>query len=327
VAPAVDDVVNPLELSALAKRTAAELGFEACGITTPESSPASAVLDSWLERGFHGEMKYLPRQAHVRRNPSRAWKDARSIVVVLHNYYSESVDSERGYRVAKYAQSADYHVVTKQKLDGLGGRLCAEAGSGSWRSYVDAGPMPERDLALRAGLGWIGKNTMLIRPGLGSFTFIGCLMTDLVLARDEPFEADRCGSCTRCLEACPTDAFVEPRVMDARRCISYLTIESRSEIPEALRPGVGDNLFGCDICQDVCPWNQRFAPETTEPGFRPDATTGWPSTEEILRMDAEAFDARFGRTALERSGLEGLQRNARVLVENRLRVLPGLQPT
>src|SRR5205085_2834321 len=220
------------------------------------------------------------------------------------------------YRVAKYAQSQDYHVLTKHKLDQLGQRLAAAAGAGKWRSYVDAGPMPERDLALRAGLGWIGKNTMLIRPGLGSFTFIGCLLTDLVLARDEPFEADRCGSCTRCLEACPTQAFVEPRVMDARRCISYLTIESRSEIPETLRAGVGENLFGCDICQDVCPWNQRFAPETAEPGFRPDSGSAWPSADEILAMDEAAFDARFGRTAMERPGLRGLQRNARVIREN-----------
>ena len=171
-------------------------------------------------------------------------------------------------------------------------------------------------MALRAGLGWIGKNTMLIRPGRGSFTFIGCLLTDLYLARDEAFEADRCGTCTRCLDACPTDAFVEPRVMDARRCISYLTIEAKGDVPEALRAGVGDNLFGCDICQDVCPWNQRFAPETGEPGFRPQAGATWPTLDEILAMDQRVFDERFGTTAMERSGLAGLQRNARVVRDN-----------
>jgi epoxyqueuosine reductase len=315
MAPPADESVTPLERSALAKRAAAELGFDACGVTIPEASPAASVLDSWLANGFHGEMAYLARQAHVRRDPSRAWKEARSIVVVLHNYYSRPSPSMPEYRVAKYAQAEDYHKLTKDKLGQLGNMIVAGS-SGSWRSYVDAGPMPERDLALRAGLGWIGKNTMLIRPGLGSFTFIGCLLTDLVLARDEPFEADRCGTCTRCLEACPTAAFVAPRVMDARRCISYLTIESRSDIPEALRVGVGDNLFGCDICQDVCPWNERFAPETAESGFRPDALAYWPSTDEILAMDEETFEARFGRTAMERAGVRGLQRNARVVREN-----------
>jgi epoxyqueuosine reductase len=192
------------------------------------------------------------------------------------------------------------------------------SGGGSFRSYVDAGPLPERELAQRAGLGWMAKNTMLIHPRLGSFTFIGCLLTDLELEADPPFEADRCGSCTRCLDACPTDAFPSPHVLDATRCISYLTIEAKGDIPSPLRPQVGDNLFGCDICQDVCPWNQRFAVETTEPGFRDDPRP-WPSLEEILAMDQRAFDQRFGDTALERAGLEGLQRNARVVRENATR--------
>jgi epoxyqueuosine reductase len=197
--------------------------------------------------------------------------------------------------------------------------LIAAAGHGSYRSYVDAGPLPERDLARRAGLGWFAKNTMLIHPKLGSFTFIGCLLTDLELARDEPFEADRCGTCTRCLEACPTDAFPAPRVLDATKCISYLTIESRSDIPDPLRAAVGANLFGCDICQEVCPWNVRFAVETREAAFRPLPTSAWPSLEEILAMDQRAFDARFGDTAIERAGLAGLRRNARVVLDNAVR--------
>jgi len=184
---------------------------------------------------------------------------------------------------------------------------------------VDAGPLPERELARRAGLGWVAKNTMLIHPGLGSFTFIGCLLTDLELPADPPFDVERCGSCTRCLEACPTEAFPAAGVLDATRCISYLTIEAKSDVPASLRPQVGDNLFGCDICQDVCPWNQKFASPTREIAYQPQSEAAWPSLDEILRMDERAYEERFRATALERSGLEGLKRNARVVLENRAR--------
>jgi len=192
---------------------------------------------------------------------------------------------------------------------------------------VDAGPLPERELARRAGLGWVAKNTMLIHPALGSFTFIGCLLTDLLLERDDPFEAERCGTCTRCLEACPTDAFPAPGVLDATRCISYLTIEAKGDVPSPLRRAVGDNLFGCDICQDVCPWNVKFAAPTREPGYLASPAATWPTLEEILAMDQSAFDARFGATAIERARLPGLRRNAQVVRENRAALsLPGAPP-
>ena len=307
--------MTPLELTALAKRAAAEAGFAYCGVT--DVSPVTGTaLDDWLEMGYHGEMIWMARQAPIRRDPSKAWTPARSVVVVLHNYYQEQLVHHDEYRVARYCQGADYHRVTLDKLDGVGRALTCSAGLGSWRSYVDAGPLPERALAQRAGLGWMAKNTMLIHPRLGSFTFIGCVLTDLELAPDAPFEADRCGTCTRCLDACPTDAFPAPHVLDATRCISYLTIESRRELPETLRTLVGDNLFGCDICQDVCPWNQRFATPTREPGFRA-AGRPWPTLEEILAMRQRDYDERFGDTAMERCGLEGLKRNARAVMENR----------
>jgi len=204
-----------------------------------------------------------------------------------------------------------------EALDRLGSALVAGAGYGVWRSYADAGPLPERELAQMAGLGWIGKNTMLIRPDLGSWTFIGAVLTDLELSPDAPFDADRCGSCTRCLDACPTAAFPEPRVLDARRCISYLTIEAPGEPPEELRPLMGDRLFGCDVCQEVCPWNVRFARKTIQPRFL--SSESWPALAEILEMDDGTFTARFGRTALERARRAGLQRNARVVLENRIR--------
>ena len=311
--------MNPLELAELARRAAASAGFEACGITRLGPSPTAQQFDNWLERGFAGEMKYMERQARIRKNVSNAWPEAKSVVVVLHNYYTNSPLTNGQYRVARYAQADDYHRLTKRKVGQIGETIVQAAGSGSWRSYVDAGPLPERDLAALAGLGWMAKNTMLINPTLGSFTFIGCLLTDLELAADAPFAADRCGTCTRCLDACPTGAFAEPHVLDATKCISYLTIESRSDIPEALRAGVGDNLFGCDICQDVCPWNERFARETGEAGFRPDPGAEWPTLEEILAMNERAFENRFGDTAIERAGLSGLQRNARVVLENAAR--------
>jgi epoxyqueuosine reductase len=309
--------MTPLELTALARHAALELGFDACGVTDLRPSEAGPALDDWLRLGYHGEMGYLARQAPIRREPQRAWSDARSAVVVLHNYFQPptSLPSGRG-RIAQYALGDDYHVVMKEKLARLGSLIVEAAGGGRCRSYVDAGPLPERELARRAGLGWIAKNTMLIHPGIGSFTFIGVLLTDLVLAKDEPFEADRCGTCRRCLDACPTGAFPVARVLDATRCISYLTIEARSEIPDALRPEVGDNLFGCDICQDICPWNASFAAETREPRYRTHSEDERPTLEEIVELDERTFDALFGDTALERAGRAGLARNARVVLEN-----------
>jgi epoxyqueuosine reductase len=307
--------VTPSELATVAKRTAESLGFDACGITHADPVPHADALNRWLDAGMHGAMRYMARQASIRTDPSRAWPAARSIVVVLYNYYSAQIGTGGGYRVARYAQGVDYHAVMWEKLDRLGVALVAAAGHGAWRSYADAGPLPERELAQRAGLGWIGKNTMLIRPGLGSWTFIGAVLTDLELTPNTPFDADRCGSCTRCLDACPTEAFPEPRVLDARLCISYLTIESPDEPPAELRPLIGEHLFGCDVCQEVCPWNVRFARETGEERFR--SAASWPSLAEIAAMDDDAFTARFGQTALERAHHAGLRRNARVVVENR----------
>ena len=309
--------MNAAGLAAAVKSAAEALGFDACGITDLAPSRAAAALELWLDRGFHGEMRYVEHQLPVRREPARAWPEARSAIVVLDNYYQRDAEPAPGRgRVACYALGEDYHQVMKQKLQQLGARLVSAAGQGRFRSYVDAGPLPERELARRAGLGWVAKNTMLIRPGVGSFTFIGVLLTDLALPRDQPFEADRCGSCRRCLDACPTGAFPEPGVLDATRCISYLTIEARGAIPEALIPLVGDWLFGCDVCQDVCPWNVRFAEETREPRYRARPAAEWPTLAEIVAMTEAGFDDAFGVTALERPGRAGLARNAAAVLRN-----------
>lgn len=309
--------MTPESLAATARTAAADLGFEACGITDLAPSAAAAALDRWLSAGHQGEMRYMGRQAPVRREPSQAWPEARSAVVVLHNYCQQDAEPAPGRgRVARYALGDDYHHVMKRKLEQLGAGLAGAAGSGRFRAYADAGPLPERELARRAGLGWVAKNTMLISPRLGSYTFIGVLLTDLLLARDAPFEADRCGTCRRCLDACPTDAFPEPRVLDATRCISYLTIEASGPVPEPLKPAVGEWLFGCDVCQEVCPWNVRFAAEAAEPRYRARPKTEWPTLQEIAVMTEREFDDAFGATALLRPGRAGLARNAATVLEN-----------
>ncbi len=318
MAPGPAPDLSARALAASAKAAARALGFEACGVATPASSPdAAAALDRWLDAGRHGEMRYMDRQRSVRREPGRAWTEARSAVVVLHNHYRGDADPapDRG-RIARYALGDDYHDVMRAKLAALGHRLVETAGGGRCRCYVDAGPLPERELARRASLGWFGKNTMLIHPRLGSFTFIGVVLTDLVLEPDDPFEADRCGSCRRCLDACPTAAFPAPRELDATRCLSYLTIESRSPMPGALAAQAGDRLFGCDVCQEVCPWNVRFARETAEPRYRVRRPEEWPTLVEILRMSEREHEEAFGDTALERPGHAGLARNAAVVLEN-----------
>jgi epoxyqueuosine reductase len=190
------------------------------------------------------------------------------------------------------------------------------------RCYVDAGPVPERELAQRAGLGWIGKNMMLIHPSVGSFTFIGVILTDSELVPDLPFQADRCGTCRRCLDACPTDAFVEPRTLDARRCISYLTIEHAGPFSDAERPLVGDWLFGCDVCQDVCPWNVTFAEPTCDPELAPRGEVAAPDLATLLAAAPDELERRFEDTAFERPGAAGLRRNAAAVAANRERAAP-----
>jgi epoxyqueuosine reductase len=291
------------------KERARELGFLACGITDPSPTPHAAELDAWLARGYAGTMRYLHRQAKRRKNPKINVPEALSIVVVLDNYYSPDRDIDaQPPRIAKYARGHDYHRVTRRRLDRLG-QFLKDNGALVAHTYADDGPIPERELAQRAGLGWIGKNTMVIRPGAGSFFFIGTIFTDLALPPDQPFETDHCGTCTRCLEACPTGAIVEPRVLDATRCISYLTIEQRGPIPEDLVPRLEGYAFGCDICNDVCPWNQRFAGPTMVPEFHPLHRLDGANASYFDRMNEDEFAARFADTPFERPGLSGMRRN------------------
>ncbi len=312
------------------KAYALELGFLACGITDPGPSIRGEHLDAWLARGYAGTMRYLHRQAAKRNDPRRIAPAVRSVVVVLDNYFHpDTPEDQRPPKVAKYARGHDYHRVTGERLDRLGD-LLRRHGATYARSFCDAGPVPERELAQRAGLGWIGKNTMLLRPGIGSFFFIGSVFTDLALPRDAPFVLDHCGSCTRCLDACPTNAFVEPRVLDATRCISYLTIEQKGPIPDELSAHLAGWAFGCDICNDVCPWNQRFAAPATVPAFEPRGPLHGADADTFERMDEDEFARHFADTPLERPGLAGMRRNVRAALHSRsfpgIRAEPTLLP-
>jgi len=302
-----------------AKRRALELGFDAVGVASLESNAHADDLDQWLAAGYAGSMTYLHRQVEQRKRPARIVPDAGVAIVTLTNYFHGATDPGRepGAKVAQYAWSTDYHTVLGRRLEQLATAVRELAPGARTRCYVDAGPVPERELAQRAGLGWTGKNTMLINPMIGSFTFIGVIFTDAELVCDLPFQADRCGTCRRCLDACPTDAFVEARVLDARRCISYLTIEHAAPFRDDERRLVGDWLFGCDVCQDVCPWNIRFAEPTSDPELAVRAEIAAPDLAELLAVAPDEFERRFGDTPFERPGASGLRRNAAAVSANR----------
>jgi len=300
------------------KAQAYGLGFDLVGITRTGPAPTTDRFDQWLRDGHAGDMQYLERGAEKRRDTRRPIDGARSAVVVGMHYGGR----EASGAVARYARGDDYHDVLESKLRAL--HRCVDEWIGApvrGKAYVDTGPLLERDLGRLAGLGWFGKNTMLINPGLGSFFFLGVLLLDLDLTADAPFEAERCGNCTRCLDACPTQALVEPGVLDARRCISYLTIELKGAIPLELRESIGGLVYGCDICQDVCPWNEKFsrALPDASPFAARDALGGKDSRtlgRELLSMDDVGFRIAFKGSPMKRAKLRGLKRNAAVALGN-----------
>ena len=304
-------------LAQLAKAHAYAVGFDLVGIAALGPAATSHEFEAWLAEGRAGAMHYLERGAEKRRDTRLPLPGTTHAIVVALDYGGR----EPSGPVARYARGDDYHDVMDAMLRELHRRVAHDAGREVLgKPYVDTGPLLERDLARRAGLGWFGKNTNLIHPERGSFFFLGALVLDLELATDEPFEADRCGTCTRCIDACPTDAIVAPRELDARRCISYLTIELREEIPVELREGVGDRLYGCDVCQEVCPYNVKFAHELKEPAFAPrdalaekDART---LARALLAMTQEEFSATFKGSPMKRAKRRGLARNAAVVLGN-----------
>jgi len=309
---------SPAQRSAAVKARASALGFDAVGICdlAPIERPA---LRAWLDGGLAGGMQYMHRQARKRQAPAEIVAGSSHAVVVLKSYFVADHEPDgSGARVARYAWGEDYHAVLGDMLADLAETLIALGASrAATRAYVDAGPVPERELAQRAGLGWIAKNTLLIHPRLGSFTFIGSVLTDLPLAVDAPFAADHCGSCRACLDMCPTDALVAERVLDARRCISYLTIEHRGPFAADAGPLIGEWLFGCDVCQDVCPWNDKFAAPSDTPRLAPRSEMRAPVLEDLADISSDAFHERYRDTAFERAGPTGIARNARQVLRNR----------
>lgn len=290
------------------KAFALSLGFLACGIADLSPTPHGDVLDRWLASGHGGVMRYLNRQAKKRKDPRRIDPRGRSAVVIIDNYYYPDSGEVHRFKIARYARGQDYHISTMRRLELLADWLL-ERGATWARPFADAGPVPERELAQRAGLGWIGKNTMLLRPGVGSWFVIGSVLNDLQLEPDAAFTTDHCGSCTRCLDACPTHAFVEARLLDATRCLSYQTIEHRGPIPADIKPAMEGWVFGCDICNEVCPWNQRFAAPSTVPDFQPRNAVDLDDPECFSKLSAEDFENLFADTALARPGLERMRRN------------------
>ncbi len=293
-------------------------GAMLAGIARLGPMETAAAYDDWIAKGYAGEMAYLDRGAEKRRDSTLPVPGAVSALVIAVNYGGTEPDGP----VARYARGDDYHDVLVPMLRGMQDWISSELGSAvAGKAYTDTGPILERDLARRAGLGWFGKNTMLISPKHGSFFFIGVLMLALELEADEPFVADHCGTCTRCLDACPTEAFVEPRVMDARKCVSYLTIEAKGEVPDHFRRPMSGMIYGCDICQSVCPWNVKFSQEladdspfnTREFIAGKDAVT---LATDILSWEPEQFSATFRKSPMKRAKLAGLRRNATVVLSN-----------
>ena len=351
---------NPADPDQFVRKKAREIGFELVGIAPAVAPGGFGPLQNWLSQGFAGEMSYMPRREDAYAHPENVLPGVRSVILVGLNYLdrtSQNADSTSRHsdaasavpsppeggegtgssdsvchdlpsgRVAKYASgSADYHDVLKKRLKSLAAVLHEMRPGCRTRPVVDTAPLLERDFARLAGLGWFGKNTMLINKREGSWFFLGALLTDVELTPDQPHDTAHCGTCTRCLEACPTDAFPEPYVLDATRCISYLTIELRGQpIPADLRTGMGDWLFGCDVCQDVCPWNHK-APETTVDEFRRDETLTPASLTQLLSLSESEFRDRYRRTPLFRPGRSGLLRNAAIVAGNSgdLRFVPAL---
>ena len=317
------------------KARALEVGFDKVGIVRAEPiSEERARLEEWLRRGYHGEMPYLARDPEQRCDPRRLFPNATSVVVVALNYYTphqHSVSSardevgtvwvsgrvkERTGKVSRYAWGDDYHTVVGDKLKNLLTWIKGEYSEAEGKVCVDIQPMMDKAWAVRAGLGWMGKHTNVITPEFGSWVFIGELLLNLELDYDHQEIADQCGSCTLCIDACPTTAIIEPYLLDANLCISHATIESRApEIREDVAPQLEGWLYGCDICQDVCPWNHS-PKSTSETRFEPRDGNANVAIDQILELDQEAYAKRFRGSAMKRAKLSGLQRNARALLRS-----------
>lgn len=299
---------TPEERSRWIKSLAANSGFDFCGISPARFLVEEAPrLENWLKNSFHGEMTYMERNLDKRLDPRLLVPSAKSVITLMKNYYQPSHQSE--IKSSRYAFGLDYHEVIKEKMRCMLSSMQEEWGQFEHRSFVDSAPVLERAWARNSGLGWIGKNSMLIHPKAGSNYFLAVIILDIDLRADQPLAKDYCGSCQRCIDACPTDAIVSPKVVDARKCISYLSIELKGEMPIDA-PSYDSWVFGCDICNDVCPWN-RFAKQHNEEAFHPLNEINQWSNADWEALTEESFKILFKHSPIKRSKWTGLQRNLR----------------
>ncbi|NCP20686.1 MAG: tRNA epoxyqueuosine(34) reductase QueG [Flavobacteriales bacterium CG03_land_8_20_14_0_80_35_15] len=291
------------------KKEALNLGFDQCGIAKADFLSAEAPrLENWLKNQYHGQMQYMQNHFDMRLDPRLLVADAQSVISLSYNYFPAKTQRQNTYKIAKYAYGEDYHFVIKTKLKTLLQRIQKKIGTVNGRAFVDSAPILERAWAKKAGLGWTGKNSLLITKQKGSFFFLAQLIIDLPLAYDTPFKTDHCGNCTNCIDACPTQAILPNNTVDGSKCISYYTIELKEALPKSEKGKFNDWLFGCDICQDVCPWN-RFSKPHQEALFQPqdDLLNYTKSNWEDLTQ--EVFQTVFKKSALKRAGFLGLKRS------------------
>ena len=300
----------------IVKQAASRWGFDYCGIARAEKLDDDARrLESWLQQGRHGSMAYMENYFDLRVDPSKLVPGARSVITLLKNYYPDARGSEE-IRISKYAWGQDYHEVIKGKLKSMIAELQDSIGAFAGRGFVDSAPVLERSWAQRSGLGWIGRNGNLITKQAGSFFFIATLIVDLDLVYDDPFARDYCGSCKRCVEACPTEAILPDKTIDGSRCISYFTIELKEAlIPENMQGKFHNWMFGCDACQDVCPWN-RFSSPHREEGFQPLPEVLSYSTKDWEALTEETFKKLFRNSPLRRAKYQGIRRNLNFLLQD-----------
>jgi len=290
------------------KAEAKRLGFLSCGISRADFLEEEAPrLEAWLKKGMHGDMAYMENHFDKRLDPRKLVPGAKSVISLLYNYFPSKSQREDTYKISKYAYGEDYHYVVKDKLRELLQFVQEEIGEVHGRAFVDSAPVLDRAWAARSGLGWIGKNSNLLTRQAGSFYFIAELIVDLDLAYDTP-TTDHCGSCTACIDACPTQAIVQPYVVDGSKCISYFTIELKEEIPKDFRGQLDDWIFGCDVCQDVCPWN-RFSKPHNEPRFSPNSDLLSFDRGDWEELTEEVFQKVFRKSAVKRTKFQGLKRN------------------
>lgn len=317
------DALDPewaLSLKVRLRRAARTLGFADARITSPDTGAEAARFNDWLQRGLNGTMTFLGQHGTKRFDGAELVPGTQTVISVRMDYLPdvrtrELLDHPEKAYIARYALGRDYHKLMRKRLARLGAWLQDEVGPAGYRAFSDSAPLLERPLARNAGQGWIGKNTLLLNPGSGSWFFLGELLTDVPLPHDRPQTTDHCGSCTRCLDACPTAAFTKPYELDASRCISYLTIEHNGPIPEEFRKPMGNRIFGCDDCQIVCPWT-KFTPITREPDFSPRHSLDEADLVSLFRWDEATYLARTEGMALRRPGYENWQRNIAVALGN-----------